>query len=206
MRAFTRIATLGAALSYALPAGATGTVWALAEFSGGYALGPYHFEHEANPGFGVTGLLEFDETVRAPVLGAGGVLGYALPNGFAFGAGVDFTVLAFSGVRMGASDIGPGYLAAISLAAGFHPEDSGLTVRLGAGVAQSAFIYGQNDVGSADNVVDPEVMRGPIGSVAAGWLWGRIGVDVRIVSARLSSDHSHFHPVAITTGFLIETW
>ena len=181
-------------------------VWALAEFGTGYVVGPYHFEGEANPVFGGSGLLEFDATVQSPTIGLPGALGYSMPAGLALGVGADLVIIPLPDVVLAETDLSVGYVTAFSAVAGFHPSESGLSLRFGVGFAQSAFAYGKNDISSPDNIVEPEVVTGPIGSLGVGWLWSGVGVGGRISYARLSGDQSSFDPLILSVGLLLETW
>jgi hypothetical protein len=99
-----------------------------------------------------------------------------------------------------------GYLGALSLVGGWHPDEDGFSLRIGVGVARVGFLAERNDVGAADNIVDAEVVTGPIGSLGVGWVWGGTGVGVRVAFAPLSADHTSYQPLLVSVGALFDFW
>jgi hypothetical protein len=207
-RASPAALALVATLALPLPARADGEVWALAQLGVGYVRGPYHYEGDSLGLFAEpVRRLEFDVDLSSAVLDASGVLGWSFPFGLAVGLGGDVTLLNRLDAQVGShTTIEMGHLAALSLVAGWHPNDDGFSLRAGVGTARAGFASETNDIGASDNIVDPEVVTGPIASLGAGWVWSSAGFGVRVAYAHLTADRSRFDPLLITAGGLFDFW
>jgi hypothetical protein len=176
--------------------------------AGGYSGGTYAWTGLSLAGFGPVHEIHLEKTLHGLLLDAQAAIGTALIPGLALAAKGGLWILPLPGQD------GPLGATTIDLAAGadlgvlvdiFPIITNPMHVQAGASIQWATFASETNSIGSADNIVKPEPVSGPRGSVGIGYmLTARVDLLVRASYASLNSDHSTYHPlsVALEVGLL----
>jgi hypothetical protein len=92
------------------------------------------------------------------------------------------------------------FLIDLGVIVDFHPFPvEGTHFVAGGGWSTGTFMYSTLDIGSFDNIVEPEDVSGPRVEAGAGYrLTPRFDLLVRASAAWLESTHSQYRPLGVT--------
>jgi hypothetical protein len=181
-------------------------IWAEGSVRYAFVSGPYRYVDQAAPGYGFTGPVELEATLGGPGGEISGALGYAPSGRFAFGIGVDFMIAGGETPLGDYSILARAFHELFSMEGAIRPTGSGLLLRLGLGVERASFSSAGSDVGSYDNIYEPEWASGLGGHVGVGWTFDLFGFIANVGYARLEGPHSSYRPLSVGVGVLVQRW
>jgi hypothetical protein len=167
-------------------------------FGLGYGFGGYHYEAQSLPEDGRMRQLRFDVRTSGPFLDLGGAGGLYVSRTTALAGEIGGQLHALRDH----GDLGDTSLEILVLMrAGILAEvhvGRHESLQAGGGWAVARIFYSKNDSGAYDNVVEPESMGGPIGSVGFTYTASTIGMLARGYVGRVSNDDSSLVMLGVT--------
>jgi hypothetical protein len=168
----------------------------------GYSSGSYRFSGITSTVDGPPAPLTFESTLH----GAHGEFELGLGNAVARGIAILATVggrlapVLSHQERLGETTLEGALGAKAGLGFDVFPlSREAVHFTAGAGWAAARFLWSRNEVGSPENIVDPELVTGPYGEAGVGCLLtARLDLLVRVSYAALDGSQSAYRPLGVT--------